>query len=179
MDEAEGPRGTSWPEKLQSPAWIFTEREVIQGVAHRLEKQRLLDVANDWVSRTVKAPRTRFLPVTNARIRSLSGGEELALPFVAVSKAHIALIGEPAMPSSARESAPGEVSEVAMLLDPGISVAGRLFLPTGRRISDVLNDDRDFLPLVEATVRWPGGVERRFPFVAVAKARVMRAGPTV
>ena len=171
-------RSAKWVRKEPIEVWAFTVSEAYTGTAHRLEGQRLSDLVNDVLSSALKGPRLRFLPLTNVTIQSLSGGDPVVSPFVALHKAHVLLFGERA--GSVASVEPGisraglRRAAIRATLSGHIGVTGALVCLPGKRTLDVLNDERDFLPIVAATVRWPAGAAGQFDFVAVNKAHIQR-----
>ncbi|GIW11296.1 MAG: hypothetical protein K6U89_03775 [Chloroflexi bacterium] len=171
-------RTSKYVPKVPIEVWAFTATEAYRGTVHRLEGQRLSDVLNDILSSALKGPRTRFLPLTQVTIQPLAGGEPVVSPFVALNKAQVLLVGE-------RQGGPASVEPglsraglrrvaVRALLSGQISLTGALFCPAGKRTLDVLNDEREFLPVVAVTVRWPAGVAGQFEFAAVNKGQLQR-----
>jgi hypothetical protein len=158
--------------------WAFTATDAYQGTAHRLDGQRLSDVLNDVLSSALKGPRSRFLPLTQVTVQPLAGGDPAVSPFVALNKAQIVLVGERGGGPSSVESAVSRsgIRRVAIraALAGNLGLTGAIVCVGGKRTLDVLNDDRDFLPVVNATVRWPAGVGGQFEFVAINKAQIHR-----
>ena len=132
---------------------------------------------NDDLTPTLRGPRARFLSLTQVAIQPLAGGQATELPYLALNKSQTLFLGELGNGSEpgglARQ--PGTLNSIHLTLSHGHQVQGLLYRPDGKRYSDVLNDDREFLPLIEATVRWPAGIARRFPFLLANKAHLSRA----
>ncbi|MCS6800811.1 MAG: hypothetical protein RMM58_09260 [Chloroflexota bacterium] len=171
-------RSGKWIRKEPVEIWAFTATEAYRGTAHRLEGQRLSDVVNDILSSALKGPRSRFLPLTSVTIHPLAGGDTVASPFVALNKAHLLLLGERSGGVSSVETAISRANlrrvAIRALLTGQIGLTGAIVCLAGKRTLDVLNDEREFLPVVGATVRWPAGAAGQFDFVAVNKAHLQR-----
>ncbi|GIW06460.1 MAG: hypothetical protein KatS3mg060_1265 [Dehalococcoidia bacterium] len=171
-------RAGKWVHKEPVEIWAFTACDAYSGTAHRLEGQRLSDVVNDILSSALKGPRSRFLPLTEVTVHPLAGGDAVVSPFVALNKAHLLLIGERSggVPSAETGTSRAGLRRVAIraTLSGQIGVTGAIICLGGKRTLDVLNDEREFLPVVGATVRWPAGAAGQFDFVAVNKAHIQR-----
>jgi hypothetical protein len=171
-------RAAKWVRKEPVEVWAFTASDAYSGTAHRLEGQRLSDVMNDVLSSALKGPRTRFLPLTEVTVHPLAGGDAVGSPFVALNKAHVLLVGErgggvvSVEPGISRAG----LRRVAIraTLTGQIGVTGGLVCLPGKRTLDVLNDEREFLPIIGATVRWPVGAAGQFDFIALNKAHIQR-----
>ncbi|MFN8533670.1 MAG: hypothetical protein U0556_08995 [Dehalococcoidia bacterium] len=171
-------RAGKYVHKEPVEVWAFTSADAYSATAHRLEGQRLSDVANDILSSALKGPKSRFLPLTEVTIHPLGGGTPIASPFVALNKGQVVLLGERGTsPASVEPAAvrPGlRRVAVRLLLSSQIGLTGAIISQSGRRTLDVLNDEREYLPVVGATVRWPAGAAGQFDFVAVNKAHIQR-----
>lgn len=171
-------RASKWVRKEPVEIWAFTATEAYRGTAHRLDGQRLSDVLNDILSSALKGPRSRFLPLTQVTLHPLSGGEAIESPFVAVNKAHLLVVGERSggVPSVETAISRAGLRRVAIraCLSGNVGVTGAIVCLAGKRTLDVLNDEREFLPIVGATVRWPVGAAGEFDFVAINKAHLQR-----
>lgn len=177
-EPAGGTRNNRYVRKIAIEIWVFSAGEVYRGFAHRLETQRLSDVLNDVLSPSLKGPRTRFVPVTDVSIQALAGGEPSLVPFVALNKSHVQFVGEasPSRPMPGFEQVRESMRLVAVRihLAGAIVLTGAILCPPGRRILDVSNDEREFVPVLGARARWPSGVAATFDFLAVAKAQIVR-----
>ncbi|MCS7002540.1 MAG: hypothetical protein NZ518_06810 [Dehalococcoidia bacterium] len=162
--------------KLPVEVWVFTALEAFRATAYRLESQRVSDIVNDILAPDRKGPRTRAIPLTNVTVHPLTGGDIYTTPFIALVKAQVVLLGEPTEPDPAPrrvDPAGGRWLPVSLQTANQCDISATVFCPPGKRLLDVVNDDREFLPLVDATVRWPAGVARAFAFVAVNKQQIV------
>lgn len=176
MVEPAEPRSPKYVAKIPVAVWAFLPNEVVRGQGHRLAGQRLSDLVNDVLTPTLRGPRLRFVSLTQVTIQPVAGGDATEMPYLALNKAQTLFLGElgtGAEPGGLARQ-PGNLMAVRLTLSQGHQMQGLLYRPDGKRISDVLNDDREFLPLIEAVVRWPAGVARRFPFLLANKAHLSR-----
>jgi hypothetical protein len=171
-------RASKWVRKEPVEIWAFTATEAYRGTAHRLEGQRLSDVLNDILSSALKGPRSRFLPLTHVTLHPLVGGEAIATPFVALNKAHLVVVGERSGGVASVETAISRAGlrrvAIRASLSGNVGLTGAVVCLPGKRTLDILNDEREFLPVVSATLRWPVGAAGQFDFVAVNKAHLQR-----
>jgi hypothetical protein len=170
------PRPPRQAAKRSVEIWAITPQEIVRGSIHCLDGQRMSDALNDVLSTTLRGPRTRFLPLTDVAIQPIGSGVPSATAFSALNKSQVLLIGEVGSPPAVKsdEKRSGTTVTVRLNLVGGHSVNGTVYCQSGRRTIDVLNDEREFLPMVDVVAKLAAGVARRFAFVAINKTHIHR-----
>jgi hypothetical protein len=160
--------------------WIYTPTYILSGYFSHLTQQRLLDLLNGVVIGGLYDEK-EFLSIVGANIRS-PDGVEATMQFVCLNKAQILFVRE-AETAEARGlggkvvhklfPAVEKIPVVVELHVPGYTLSGQMHCAKGQRLSDLLNEDKRFIPITNVDIIFPSGGSQSAAFVAVNKEQII------
>ncbi len=166
--------------KEQLQVCVYTPTCMLSGYTHCLQGQRLLDLLNNIVMRSLRLG-IDFLPVTEAT-RHAPDGTETTTQFTLINKSNILFVIE-IEPQEEPDTETGyelpptreKFVLTARFYIPPYILSGQMHRAKGQRLSDLLNTKDTFLPMTNVDIVTESGVRESAAFLAVNKNQIVYA----
>ena len=166
--------------KEQLKVCVYTPTCMLSGHTHCLQGQRLLDLLNSIVMRSLRLG-ADFLPVTEATRHALDG-TETTTHFALINKSNILFVSEIEPQEEPGTETSYELPPtrekfllIARFYIPPYMLSGQMHRAKGQRLSDLLNTKDTFLPMTNVDIVPESGVRQSAVFVAVNKNQIVYA----